>query len=386
MPGLLSFAAAPPAVAQGSLRLPVSMSQLQEAVRRDSLDPAAHYNVALGYWNEKRYDDTERELKAAIALDPRLAPAYVALAYLPYARRPRLWDEIYEHRVPKEWREPLEQAARYERQAYLIDPLVDLRILGAVRGYVDWDFTQDWLAEFINNLNFGFISFQDAKYDHAYQRFSRLIEMFHADRRSSFNGSFLFWYRGLAAAQLQRWDDAIKDLQQLVDYSGDMEKGDSLVVIPLQANEYRYVLAYVHQLAGHLDQAVQLYQECLSRDIGLYMAHVQLANIYESARQYDNAIVERRRAVETNPDDGSLLLDLGITLGKAGQFKEGEESLLHAQSANPRDYRTPFWLGLMEMQLGRKQEAKNYFDRFLAVAPSRVAPMVNIAKKQLQGL
>jgi hypothetical protein len=41
------------------------------------LGAAAHYNVALGYWNEKRLDDAERSPKTAIAIEPRFAPAHL---------------------------------------------------------------------------------------------------------------------------------------------------------------------------------------------------------------------------------------------------------------------------------------------------------------------
>jgi hypothetical protein len=33
------------------------------------------------------------------------------------------------------------------------------------------------------------------------------------------------------------------------------------------------------------------------------MAHVQLARIQEKAHNYEAALIERRRAVEANPDD-----------------------------------------------------------------------------------
>jgi Flp pilus assembly protein TadD len=49
--------------------------------------------------------------------------------------------------------------------------------------------------------------------------------------------------------------------------------------------------------------------------------------------------------VDANPDDPSLVMDLGVTLGKAGRFADAEEALQRAEEANPRDARILFWLG-----------------------------------------
>jgi tetratricopeptide (TPR) repeat protein len=114
------------------IKLPVKLRELESQAQQDSLDAAAHYNVALGYWNEKRYDDAERELRLAAAIDAKFAEAYLALAYLSYARRPKLWAEEAQDKVPEEWKSRLEESDRMYRRAFLVNPMVDLRIAGAV--------------------------------------------------------------------------------------------------------------------------------------------------------------------------------------------------------------------------------------------------------------
>src|ERR1051326_5247823 len=74
---LSSGALCAPAAAQ--FRLPVKLDELERRAQADSNDPAAHFNVALGYWNAKRWQDADQSLRTAITLDPRFAPAYVAL-------------------------------------------------------------------------------------------------------------------------------------------------------------------------------------------------------------------------------------------------------------------------------------------------------------------
>ena len=64
-------------------------------------------------------------------MDPKLAEAYLALAYLPYARRPKLWAEEDADRVPEEWKAAMTESDRMYRRAFLVNPMVDLRIAGA---------------------------------------------------------------------------------------------------------------------------------------------------------------------------------------------------------------------------------------------------------------
>ena len=43
-----------------------------------------------------------------------------------------------------------------------------------------------------------------------------------------------------------------------------------------------------------------------------------MARMFEAQKQWDDAVKERQAAVDVNPDDPSLLVDLGATLATAG--------------------------------------------------------------------
>ena len=76
-------AATAPAPALAQFRLPMKLEELERRAHADSNDPAAHFNVGLAYWNAKRWADVDSALRTAIRLDPRFAPAYVALRTCP---------------------------------------------------------------------------------------------------------------------------------------------------------------------------------------------------------------------------------------------------------------------------------------------------------------
>jgi tetratricopeptide (TPR) repeat protein len=378
-----------PAAAQ-RIKLTASLGDLEKAARKDSNDAAAHYNVALAYWNAKRWEDADSALHRAIRLEPRFAAAYMVLAALPYARRPQLLDEEYDHRVPDEWRSRIEESERRYRQAVLIDPLVEVRI-GYVMLPTQSEFKAslavlfgDWVDDYVEAEDMYF----EGRYQEAYDRFQRVYNDLNAGSHARRLWNTLLFWHGLAAAQIQKHEDAVWDFGTLLDRSEDVEDRakDSTLQVPLRTNEFRYVLAVMKQRAGQFNEAIDLYRRALENDIGLYMAHVRLAQIYEDYNMFPQAVAERRAAVSADPDDPSLLLDLGKTLAHANQWIDAEKALRDAVDANPRDPRPHYFLGIIEQHQNKAQEARTAFNDFITLAPTRYAPQVADAKQRLNAL
>ena len=157
--------------------LPASLSELESRARKDSNDAAAHYNVALAYRNAKRYVDVDSALHRAIGIDPEFAAAYMALAFLPFAQRSSLADDVREPRVPEEWKKPLEESDRSYRRAVMIDPLVEQRLVDLLGPrntmYLEtakavWG---EWYADYLE----GFDLYRQGTYQGAYDRFQRVF-------------------------------------------------------------------------------------------------------------------------------------------------------------------------------------------------------------------
>lgn len=379
-------ALAVPAAAQ--FRLPMKLEDLEQRAQADSNDPAAHFNVALAYWNAKRWPDVERSLRLAIELDERFAPAYVALHYLPFGQRSRLWEEVGERRVPDEWKSRVEESDRFFRRAYMIDPLVELRAGDVVqpRSSAYLQELEIIFGEHVRDFFDGLDRYFMGEYQRAYDRLTRVINHIDGNRHPNRIPSNVLWWHGLAAARVEKWPDAIWDFEKLMDRSLEPTRRDSLVHFPLRTNEFRYILAYLKHRSGSLNEAIDLYREAIANDVGLYMAHVRLAEIYESARMADQAITSRRNAVNANPEDATLLLDLGKALANAGRFQESLGPLRQAVEASPRDPRPYFYLGLALEQLGQKPEARAELDRFISLAPSRYERQITLAKQRLDAL
>ncbi len=387
----VALAASLPARAPAQhIKLSTSLPNLEKAVRADSNDAAAHYNVALAYWNAKRWADVDSELHHALRLDPRFAAAYMALAGLPYAERDQLISEEWENTVPQDWAPRVEEANRMYRRAMILDPLVEVRI-----GYVllpdPGKFPTslrlmygEWLDDYFEGEDLYF----EGKYEDAFERFQRVYNTVngatHVDRLLNV---FLFWH-GLSAAQTKHYDVAVQDFATLLERYQDKEEAakDSTLRIPLRTNEYRYLLGIMKQRAGAYNEAIALYRESVENDVGLYMAHVRLADVYEDHQMIGDAVSERRAAVNANPDDPTLLLDLGKSLARAGQFPEAEQAFKDAITANVRDPRPHYYLGVVAQRESKVDLARTAFTDFISLAPSRYTQQVADAKQRLATL
>jgi tetratricopeptide (TPR) repeat protein len=372
-----------PAVAQ--IEVGASLKDLETAVRRDSNDAAAHYNVALAYWKAKRYDDAERSFRASIALDRRFPLPYVGLGFLPFARRPRLRDEVSENRVPEEWQKPLDEANVMLRRAIVLDPFVDQRLGGAVRQRAS-DFLvelEQFYGEHVRDYFDALDQFYSGEDQKAFDRFQRVYNFVDGSRHPDRLFDNLIWYHGVSAGRLKKWQEAKWDFDLLLERSLKEERRDSLMFVPLRSNEFLYIKALLSQRLGEPNEAIRLYRQAIESDIGLFMAHVHLAEIYEGAQMWDQAIAERRHAADANPDDPSLLLELGQTLARAGKAADAERALSDARAAAPRDARVAYLLGVVYESLGRADDARAEYSRFLSLAPSRYARQIEIVKNKL---
>jgi tetratricopeptide (TPR) repeat protein len=379
----LCAAAVPPCQAQ-KLKIDVPIGELESRAKRDSNDAVAHYNLALGYWSKRRWDDADASLKRAAALDQRFAPIDLAIAYWPFASgraghiewRPLPGARVYPVFVADD--SMMARFDRHYRRAFMLDPLVDIRISVAT----EW---RD--VDYVDYYDRALYAYNDGLWEEAYRRFGDLV----ADS-GKYTGwarpiyERILWYHALAAMRLNKPTDAVRDLQRLVQWSQGREQSDTMFHFALRTNEYRYTLGYAQQRAGDVNAAMETYREALGSDLGLFTAHLRIAEIYEGARQWDDAINSRRNAFNANPDDPSLQLDLGWTLAKAGRFDEAETELQQAIERAPRDPRGAYFLGLVQQRLNKPADAKASFQRFVEIAPSRFGRQIADAQQRLETL
>ena len=376
-------AAAAGAAAQGRSGPPIA--ELEVAARADSNDASNQYLLALGHWQRRRWDKVDSLLRLSVRLDPRFAEGYLALYFLPFARRPNLTREEARGRVPEDWRGPLEEANRFYQLAFRTNPLVSLRVLGVVYEIEDPSTNPEVRLTREYQIYYAwFVDLGMGRYGSAYDRLRTLGRIeFGEEKKPRDVPDWLLWYRGLAAAHSQQYAEATRDFRGLLNRALAHESNDSLITLPLRTNEFRFMLAAMHHVAGQHDSAIALYKESLAQDLGLVTAHTYLAGIYEDRQQPDSALLERRRAAESNPDDPVALFDYAGSLARVGRLAEAKPLAEQAIQLNDR-YAAPYYLLARIADVANQPaEAKAHYQRFLATAPLRYVTQIEYAKKRL---
>ena len=365
-----------PASAQ-QLTLSIPIDTLVARARRDSTDPLVWYDLGMGYWYVRNFVNADSAFRRADAIDPRVPEVQLALAYLPYARRPKLWGEEARGKVPPALVATVNESNRRFRRAFLLDPMVDMRVMGLVvppRDAIVINFNSDrYYAALVVGLEY----FWGGDYPSAYASFEKAYT-FTSDKDRDQIPGFVLWYHGLAAAHINESATAVADFRLLLDRALEREKSDSVTRFAiLPSNTIRYVLAVMLRRAGQPEQASEEFRTVLTTDLSFEMAHAQLADIAERSHRWSDAVQERERALEASPDDPGLLLDYGATLVGARRYQDATATLLRAEQAMPLNARVPYLMGQAAAADGRTEEAIAAYRRFVAIAPDRFWAQVN---------
>jgi Tfp pilus assembly protein PilF len=373
------------AAAQDS-RHPRSLHQLEQLVRVDSNDATIHLEYGRALLDKHQLDQAEREFRQAIAIAPNLAEAYLALAALPDARGDSYWKkkekETGQETVMAAWQE----AAKFHRLAFLLDPLVDPALLTHVEERVTLRIDgQNQVVWWVLPLTKAINAFRAGKFAETKERCEKLIKEGPSPDGDGLPYDIL-WLHGLASAHLDDFNGAATDFTVLITRGTRDQRDAPAGAAPLQVNDYRYMTAMMLFYTGAVDVAAQLFQDALTDDPSLYMAHTRLAELHERAGRLPEAALERQRAVDSNPDNADLLVDLGTTLERLGKREEAARAFEAAEQLNPRDPRPSYQRAAIAMEQGHKDVARAALTRFLAIAPSRMNGDRDDAHRKLEAL
>lgn len=146
--------------------------------------------------------------------------------------------------------------------------------------------------------------------------------------------------------------------------------------------EHYFHKGYEAQMAGDLDEAVELYR----KSIEVYPtaeAHTFLGWTYSFQGRHEDAIRECEKAIAVDPDFGNPYNDIGAYLIELQRFEEAIPWLKKAMEAKryePRHY-PHFNLSRVYARLGKIHEAIGELQKALAIQPDYV-----LARRELHRL
>lgn len=375
--------------AQGQLALlNRDLKDVEAWAREDSNDSHRKYFLALAHWKQHHWRQTDSLLRLAIAMEPRYPEAYLALASLPYARRGQLRDEEERDRVPEAWQPVVKEARELYQRAFRTDPMVSLEILGieAPEEPSALDLSPQAYSAYLRYYAWA-VDISLGRHRSAQERLTKLARSeFDEAKHPEEVPDFIYWYRGLSAAHSFQYDRAIADFRVLLNRTLKHQQRDEIIHVPLNDNEYRFMLAALHHAAGHTDSAIALYQESLEHDLGLVMAHTYLASIHEQAGRDSAALLERQRAVEVSSEDPAALFDLAVSLFNAGRMRECVQQLYRVTVLHERFAPPHYLLGRAAESFGQSDLAHEEYTKFLALAPMRMTDLRADAQQRLEKL
>jgi tetratricopeptide (TPR) repeat protein len=368
------------------------LAALQERARVDSNDAVVNYQLGAEYFRQKKWDEAERWWRVAVMLAPQYADPLLGLAMLPESRGESYWRRQVRERGEGYLDSVMQASMNYVRLAFLADPMVDLSILGEFKepspgiqvrnGVLYLQRQYWWMHDFVRGVN----ELRVSNNSEAYDLLEKILSdpAVRQDRTDAPN--LLLWYHGLAAARTGHVEQAGYDFAVLTGRGVAEEKDESGGWLPNDTNLYRFMMSLMNFMGGKIPEAIAGFRRALEFDVGLYQANVQLARIFEAVGRWEDAVREREQAVAVNPEDPTLLIDLGATLLKAGQLDRAQEVLTQAVDLAPRDPRAPLSLGLAALQRGDSLAARRALARFLVIAPSSFSLQIEDAKHRLSQL
>ena len=98
-------------------------------------------------------------------------------------------------------------------------------------------------------------------------------------------------------------------------------------------------------------------------------AHITLGRTYEELKRYDEALIEYREAIRSNPADGSLYGTLGSALFSLKRYDEAESAFRRAVEVDPQDSYSVVNLAASLHNQAKRDETIKYYKEYLRLEP-----------------
>jgi tetratricopeptide (TPR) repeat protein len=395
--GVLLAAAVAPAAAQGPRGLSDrGLDSLRQATRIDSVDAEAYYRYGLGLWEKKKFDAADSAFRRALHFAPWHAAAHLALGALPYGRGDRYMFDL-PHRVPADsFRNFVIGTSHQTRDALLSDPLVDLSPLrflddealvsdrGRLACIQQLCFVLAGRSRWFHPMRAGARYLVRGRADSAYQVLAKAMAA--RDSNETLPDDFI-WYFALAADRSGHPELAMDGFRELAQRASRRES-QALILGPTGGDRDLFLALYgmAADRVGRPAIARAALREALIVDLSLYQAHSRLADIAEAMGNTEEAIAERRAAIDVAPDVGRLHLDLGVTLLQAGHPAEAKAEFREAQVTLPWDPGVLLFLFQSAITTSDRPTAEQALASLELFAPQRNAEQVADARRRLAEL
>ncbi|HZW39208.1 MAG TPA: tetratricopeptide repeat protein [Ignavibacteriaceae bacterium] len=97
---------------------------------------------------------------------------------------------------------------------------------------------------------------------------------------------------------------------------------------------------------------------------------LSIANMAHDAKLYPKAIDNYKKYIEKEPEDVDAIVDLGICYYETGNLNLAIQTMEQGAKVNPRHQKAHFNLGIINLQAGNTEKAKEWFRKAVDIAPN----------------
>ena len=175
-------------------------------------------------------------------------------------------------------------------------------------------------------------------------------------------------HRTLAAVKEHRWDwaGAEREYQLAIQFN------------PGSARAHHFYGTLLSPL-GRQNEAIAELRRAVELDPSGLFYRVVLADVYYTARQYENAVKEYEKTIALDPNFSPAHQGLGTTLVQMGRRTEAIAEFERAQATSPDAGAVDAWLAYAHASAGKKTEALDILQRMKESSKSRFVPPIQFA-------
>lgn len=210
------------------------------------------------------------------------------------------------------------------------------------------------LAEAHTSL--GLVRFQyDRDWEGAEIEFKKAIEL-----NANYSTAHLFFADYLKA--MGRFDQAIEEVK----------RAQQLDPMSLTINT---AFGHVLYLSRQYDLAIEQYKKAIELDPGFLPAHLWFGRPYLQKGMYTEAISEVSKALKLSGESTMALSVMGHVFASAGMMQEARDLALKLKERSKKQYVPSYWIALIYVGLGDKEEAFTWLERAYSERSSWLAWM-----------
>jgi len=174
-----------------------------------------------------------------------------------------------------------------------------------------------------------------------------------------------YYYSALSSPTAKKF---FEQIDSAVAHSDKVSEGEKLVILAAQAGAY----GNPAKQKEYLTKLVELYPND-------ERAHTLLGTYYFGLQQYDDAVVQLKKANEVAPDYSSPYNMLGYSLKSLGKYDEAEKAFKKYTELIPDDPNPYDSYGELLMKAGKYEESIVQYKKALSIDPNFVASHVGIS-------